>query len=612
MIELQDIAGVWMKVFEPPPRMTVSEWADRFRFLSPESSSNPGKYSSAMTPYAVEWMDSANADNVTGIVLMVASQLGKTEALNNITGYFMDIEPAPILLVQPTIDLAESWSKERLGPMVRDTPALFGKVADVRSRYSGNTILHKTFPGGNIAIAGANAPSGLASRPRRVVQLDEVDRFPPSAGTEGDPCAIAIRRTESYWNPVVILTSSPTVKFRSRIEAEWNLSDQRRWYCPCPKCEHRQTLKWSQVRHEAEDGSDAWYQCESCAARLTDDERRTMVRRGDWRAEFPHRKLRGYHLNGIASLFRHKRGYVSRLHQMVADHLKAKAGGKTTLQTWVNTFLAETWEEEGEGVAWEPLLQRRENWGDFPEKGLVITAGVDVQGDRVEIEFVAHGEGEETWSLDHVVIIGDFNRPEVQADVDEKLQRKWSHPSGVELCVACTCIDSGHKTKAVYAFAKRRAMRRVYAVKGQGGVAIPLVSRPTRRGVEKALLFSVGTDTAKELIYSRLTLSDVGAGYLHFPSDRAEDWFRQLTSEVRVTRYKDGVPYAKFENPSKARNEALDCRVYATAALALLQPNWKKLAVALAPREEKPDAPAPVEKRNYRLRGGGLGYVNNW
>jgi phage terminase large subunit GpA-like protein len=617
-IALQDITKHWFSVFVPPPRMTVSEWANSYRYLSPESSSNPGKYSTAQTPYAVEWMDSVNDPTATGTVLMVASQLSKTECLNNVVGYFVDIEPAPILMVQPTIDLGESWSKERLAPMIRDTPALIGKVADARSRDSGNTILHKTFPGGNLAIAGANAPSGLASRPRRVILLDEVDRYPASAGVEGDPCALAIRRAETYHNPVIFITSTPTVKGRSRVEAEWEVSDKRRLYCPCPKCGHQQTLKWSQVRHTAEDGSDAWLQCEACEEHLTDEQRRQMVRAGQWIAEHPNRRLRGFHLNGIASLFRHKKGYTSRLHQMVADHLKAKANGKETLRTWVNTFLAETWEEEGEAVAWEPLMQRRENWGDFPAGGLVVTAGLDVQGDRVEIEFVAHGEGEESWSLDHQAIIGDFGKPDMQQAVDDALQRKWTHPvSGIELPVACACIDSGHKTKAVYAFTRRRQMRRIYAVKGRGGAGLPLVSRPNKRGIERALLFTVGVDTAKEMIYSRLTESDVGPGYMHFPSDRAEDWFRQLVAEVKVTRYANGVPFSRFENPSKARNEALDLRVYANAALGILQPVWKKLAAAhAAPLEAKPPAPdidagggMKATRAPRRARGG---FASNW
>jgi phage terminase large subunit GpA-like protein len=609
-VALSDIAGHWLGIFTPPPRMTVSEWANARRYLSQESSSNPGKYNSDMTPYAVEWMDSVNDPTASGTILMVASQLGKTEVLNNVVGYFIDIEPAPILMVQPTIDLAESWSKERLAPMIRDTPALRDKVMDARSRDSGNTLLHKTFPGGNIAMAGANAPSGLASRPRRVVLLDEEDRFPTSAGSEGDPASLAIRRTETFWNPVIYETSTPTVKGISRIEARFEESDQRRLWCPCPQCGGYQTLKWSQVRYDADgDGSDAVYQCDRCEAELDDEDRRLMVRKGEWRPEYPERTLRGYHLNGLASLFRHKRGFKNRLHQMVADHLSAKRKGKEVLRTWVNTFLAETWEEEGESVAWEPLMQRRENWGDFPAGGYVITAGADVQGDRVEIEFVAWGAEEESWSIDYVVIMGDFNRPEVQAAVDEQFQRRWQHPCGTEIRVTAAFLDSGHKAKAVYQFTRKRERLKIYACKGRGGPGIPLISRPTRQGQVRAALFSVGTDTAKDIIYSRIQSADLGPGYMHFPSERDETWFRQLTAESKVTRYKDGVPYSKFENPSKARNEALDCRVYALAALQLLNINWRKLADSFRPADKEPEAKPEKTKRAQRK---GSGWVNGW
>lgn len=602
------IASAWFSVFRPPPRMTVTEWANQFRFLSPESSANPGKYSVAMTPYLAEPMDAVTDPRNTGTVLMFAAQLGKTELINNAIGYFIHIEPAPILVVQPTIELGESWSKERFAPMLRDTPALTSLVADAKSRDAGNTILHKTFPGGNLAIAGANAPSGLASRPRRVVMLDEVDRYPSSAGTEGDPCALAIRRTETFHNPVIIRTSTPTIKGLSRIEKDFEASDQRRWYCPCPKCGAEQTMKWPQIRYDKEgDGSDATYQCEACEVLLTDAERVWMVRRGKWVATYPERTDRGYHLCGVANIFRHKQGFKSRLHQMVADHLEAKRKGRETLRTWINTFLAETWEEDGESVPFEPLMQRRENWGEFPAGGLIVTAGADVQGDRIEVEFVAWGEGEESWSLDHVVIMGDFNRPEIQDEFDALLSRTWTHPTGAEIKVTCAFIDSGHKNDAVSKFAKKRERRRIYCCKGRGGPGVPLLSRPTRPGKIRAALFNIGTDTAKDSIYSRLLETNLGPGYMHFPSDRDETWFRQLTAEQRVTRYRDGVPYSHFENPSKARNEALDCRVYALAALQTLAVNWKRLAESFKPAAEKTQKPKR-EPRPARKSG----WVNQW
>ncbi len=609
-IQIADIFRSWLDVFEPPPRMTVSEWSDEYRFLSPESSGQHGKYSTAMTPYAREWMDSINDLDSTGTVLMVGAQLGKTEVLNNMIGYFIDVEPSPMLMVQPTIELGEAWSKERLAPMARDTPRIRDKIADVKSRTSGNTILHKSFPGGNLAIAGANAPSGLASRPRRVVLLDEVDRYPVTAGSEGDPSSLAIRRTETFWNAVIVMTSTPTVKGRSRIETEFESSDQRRYFCDCPRCGFSQTLKWVNVKWEAEDGSDAWLQCEGCKEHLSDEERVEMVHDGKWVPTYPERSLRGYHLPGIASMFRHKKGFKSRLHQMAWENIKAKKAGKETLRTWINTFLAETWEDEGESVPWEPLMARREDWGTFPEGALILTAGVDIQGDRFEVEIVGWGDGEESWSIEHHSVMGDFNSPDTQESLDEILQKKFTHPSGTEIGISCTFIDSGHKTKAVYAFTKPREARRVYSCKGVGGPGVPLVNRPTRRGVERAALFAVGTDTAKELVYSRLSLGGKGSGFMHFPHDRPEDWFRQLTSETKVIRYRNGVPFARFENPSKSRNEALDIRVYASAALSLLRVNWEKLTKTInAPKPTEEDKEKAKAKKKNRRRAG---WVGDW
>jgi len=417
-----EITAKWFDMFRPLPRMLPSEWANQFRYLSPESASNPGKYSTALTPYAIAPMDSVVDVTSTGTVLMWASQLSKTETINNIIGYFIAIEPAPILMVQPTIDLAEAWSKERFSPMIRDTPALSDRVSEQKSRTSSNTILQKSFPGGNIAMAGANAASGLASRPRRVVLLDEVDRYPASAGTEGDPCSLAIRRTETFHNPVVFITSTPTIKDRSRVESEYLQSDQSHWVCKCPKCGFSQVLNWSQIRWTEEDGSDAYYECAGCKTPLDDSDRMKMVRFGKWVADYPKKTKRGFHLNGIASLFPHKRGFKNRLHQMVAEYLDSKAKGKESLKTWTNTFLAETYEDESEAVAWEPLLARRENWGGFPREAYIITAGVDIQGDRVEIEFVGWGTSEESWSLDYLMIMGDFNNLAIQQEVEEALR----------------------------------------------------------------------------------------------------------------------------------------------------------------------------------------------
>lgn len=619
---------------EPPPRLTVAEWADRYRYLSRESSSRPGKYRVDFAPYQREPMECVNSDDVSQIVMMFGSQLGKTEIQNNICGFFIHADPSPILMVQPRVEDAEVWSKERLAPMIRDCPVLTDLVRDPRSRDSGNTVATKLFPGGSISAVGANAPAGLAGRPRRVVLLDEVDRMPASAGTEGDPCALAIRRTESFSNAVVVLTSTPTVKGLSRIETAFMESDQRRWYCPCPRCGFEQVLKWSQVQWPKGEPEKAHYACESCSAELSDSERLAMVRAGHWKPTAPFRGKVGFHLPGIASPFPPRKGYKSRLHQMAEEFLESKHAGAMRLRTWTNTFLAETWEEAGDAFEPGPLMARREDYGaEVPDGVLLLTAGVDVQPDRLECEVVGWGLGEECWGIEYLRIAGSPAVPATWAQLDAALTRGRKRKDGVVMRVAAALVDSGNSTKFVYDFTRTRAVRNVFACKGIGGTGKPLVGRFSRSNSGRVTLFPVGVDTAKELIYSRIGLVDRGAGYLHFPLNYDAEWFDQLTSERKVVHYVKGIRKTVWEK-IRARNEALDCRVYATAALACRTFDLQRLARSVAkpegaglnaggpnestssPDTEEVEAPkqSPTIRQRPALprRSGGSSFVRGW
>lgn len=594
-------------LLSPPPRYTVSQWADAERYLSKESSAMPGKYRSAVAPYQREPMDAVNDRAAQTVCLMFASQTGKTEVLNNIVGFFIASDPSPILVVQPTIELAESWSKERLMPMIRDTAALTGLVKESKSRDSGNTILHKVFPGGNVAMAGANAPSGLAGRPRRVVLLDEVDRYPASAGAEGDPCALAVRRTESFWNSVIVLTSTPTVKGISRIEKEYEQTDMRRWFCPCPHCGEVQHLKWGQVKWPKDKPEEAFYECEKCRQPWDDKQRLAAVRAGEWRATAPFNGKRGYHLNGIASPFKEKKGYRSRMHQMAAQFLEAKAGGRETLKTWTNTFLAETWEEESEKFDALPIMERCEDYGGTVPNGvLVLTAGVDVQGDRIEVEVVGHGEDEETWGLEKFVLYGNFDLPELQNRLDAALEKEYRRADGLPFRVIAAAIDTGHKTKSVYTFCRSRHSRRIYAVKGSPVVGAPTVTARFQK-LSRMWLYTLGTDTLKDALFSRLRIEEVGARYCHFPkgSGYNEEHFKQLGAEEVRLKISHGQPRRVYVKV-RERNEAIDLRVYALAALEILRPNMAALSKQIEPQkpaaveyqlEPAPEHPAPPEKK---------------
>jgi phage terminase large subunit GpA-like protein len=583
-------------------------------------------------------MQDATDMTVESVTMMCASQIIKTTVLENLIGYFIAIDPAPILLVQPTEELAKSFSEERLSPMIRDCPSLAGKVHETRSRDSGNKQLFKKFPGGNIALVGANAPAGLAGRPRRVVLLDEVDRYPASAGKEGDPCALAIRRTESFWNAVIYLTSTPTIKGISRIEAAFEQTDKRRWFCPCPECGHHQHLKWSQVLWGKErlaslkrwhtqpsaerpgtkpatrqtsgtnpnpdcpetptDGSDAIYECESCHAHLTDTQRLAMVLAGEWRATAPFHGKRGYHLNGIASPFKHKKGFRNRLHQMVAGFLEAKRGGRETYKTWVNTFLAETFEEESEKIDLAPLLERGEDYHpkNLPAAVILVTAGVDIQKDRIEVETVGLGLDDESWGIEKHVIQGDTEQDDVwfgPGGLSEFLATEYQRDDGVPLKITSTAIDMRHKGKKVREFIRKCGLPRIYPVYGATGNNPLLVT--TRFNKHYRLrTYAVNGKLAKDTLFARLRIDQPGPRYLHFPKGYGydEEHFRQLTAEVVKTRYSHGFPIQTYEK-IRERNEALDLRVYWLAGLEILRPNLTAIAQHQKPGNGDPGDTTP-------------------
>lgn len=595
------------RTWTPPPRETVSQWADANRMLSPEASAEPGRWFTARAEYLREIMDSVSDPAVRATVVMSSAQVGKTETVNNVVGFHVDRDPAPILVLQPTLEMGQAWSKDRLAPMLRDTPALRGKVRDVRARDSGNTVLHKVFPGGHITIAGANSAASLASRPIRIVLCDEVDRYPPSAGTEGDPVSLAAKRSSTFWNRKLVLTSSPTVKGASRIESAWEESDQRRFYVACPGCAREQPLRWKQVRWDSGRPDTAAYHCEGCDRGWTDAERVAAVTGGRWRASRAFSGTAGFHLNALLSPW-------VRLADLADEFLKAKDFPEK-LRVFVNTVLGESWEDRGgEHLEGDVLLARREPYsGSVPSGVAVIVAGIDVQDDRVEVELLGIGRGEENWSLDYRTIRGDPSTALPWRELDDLLIRKRRRADGVELSVAAACVDTGgHHTQAAYTFCRDRYARRVWAIKGSSEMAKPIWPRkPTRTNIGKVELFLVGTHAAKDLAAGRLRIASPGPGYCHFPDDRDEVYFAQLTAEKVVTKYVKGIPRREWRKVADhARNEAWDCRVYAVCALTGLlsmgvdlDREAERLDALAVSIQTKAPPPAAFRGRNVRSRG---------
>ena len=579
-------------------------------------------YRLSMAPYQKEPMNAVKDSSVQSVTLMWASQTGKTECINNIVAYFICQDPSPILCIQPTLDMADTWSKDRLAPMIRDTAALSKVISTGKARDSGNTLLHKRFLGGHITMAGANSPSSLAARPIRVLLCDEIDRYPASAGAEGDPISLAERRTDTFPNAVIIKTSTPTIKDLSKVENEYNITDKQEWFTPCPKCGEFQVLAWKNVIWEKDQPETAHIVCEHCKAKLDDDDRRNMVSNGEWRATAKFEGKRGYKLNGLNSLFPPKKGFNNRLHQAAAGFLDSKKKGPEGLKTFINTFLAETWEELEATIDGHYLESRREAYkGDIPRGVLVLTCGIDVQADRIEAELVGWGLDEECWGIEYKVIYGDPSQREIWRQLDKWLLERYTTEDSRELPVAAVCIDSGYLTKDVYDFVKPRQPRNVYAIKGLGGFGKPLVSRPSKSSVRGVRLFSIGTDTAKDVVYGRLRIEEEGYGYCHWPfaSGYHEDYFNQLTAEKCVIKTKAGVRERKWILKEGKRNEALDVRIYAMAAMVILNPNFKRIASKAEHKEDAITTPLEKEKpleggfraNTKRFKGKGS-FVKGW
>lgn len=562
-------------ILSPPPVLTVSQWADEYRRLSPEASAEPGRWNTDRAPYQRAIMDAVNDARCEDIIIMSSAQVGKTELILNIIGYYIDYDPSPILALQPTLEMAQTFSKDGLAPMLRDTPALKGKVKDARSRDSGNTILHKTFPGGHITMVGANSAAGLASRPIKVVLMDEVDRYPASAGTEGDPIKLAEKRTTTFWNRKKIKVSTPTIKGRSPIEKEFLTSSMEEWNVPCPCCGKYQPYEWGRIHF-----SDVTMECKFCLEHIS--ERDWKSNPGKWVAAKENNKKRGFHLNELASPWKHWEEIIEDFKEADRDR---KQGDIEKLKTFVNTALGEPWEERGEAADDNVLLSRRERYNaDLPDGVLLVTAGVDVQDDRFEVEITGWGKGYESWGILYKKIKCNLEQEEAWDKLEQFLDTELYFENGNSLLIAATCIDTGgHFTSEAYKFLKKmeRKQKKIFGIKGMGGEGIPLINKISTNNVEKVRIFILGVDSGKEILMTRLKTVDEGPGYCHFPinADRGYDetYIKGLTSEQRVVSVKDNRATLKWVKKSGTRNEPLDLRNYSTAAAEILRPDWDVL-----------------------------------
>ena len=504
------------------------------------------------------------------IVIIKSSQVGFTQGvLGNSLGYFMAEDPAPVLVIQPTLEMAEAWSRDFLAPMIRDTPALVNKVSDPRSREGDSSIRRKQFPGGQLTVIGSNSPSGLRMRPVRVILADEVDAWPVSAGSAGDPLALAQNRSVTFWNSKTLVGSTPLLKHSSVILREYEQSDRRQFHVPCPACNELQTLKWrggdgnnvAGVRWDRGANGEhlpetAAYVCEHCGTLWSDSERHAAVKQGRWIAENPGGSIAGFKVNSLLSPFL-SLGDLAKKFLACKDDIDM-------LKTFINETLGEAWEDAAERVDGASLLSRGESYSpkSVPAGVQIVTAGVDTQSDRLEIQVIGWGAQEESWLLAHEVLHGDPAQSSVWEELDAMLLAPLHNENGRELRIRAACIDTGgHHANQVHTFCRPRRGRRIFPTKGSAGPRPVWPRRASRTHDKRNEVFLIGVDTAKDALYGRLRIGKPGPGYIHFPVGQGfdEEFFRQLTSEQVVTRKREGRPYRVWVLPPGRRNEALDC-----------------------------------------------------
>ena len=611
----QEIERAWRDGLTPDPLLTVSEWSDRHRMLSSKASAEPGRWRTARTPYLKAIMDCLSPTSpVERVVFMKAAQLGATEMGSNWIGYVIHHAPGPMMAVWPTVEMAKRNSKQRIDPLIEESAALAELIAPARSRESGNTILAKEFRGGVLVMTGANSAVGLRSMPVRYLFLDEVDGYPLDVEGEGDAISLAEARTRTFTRRKILIVSTPTISGASAIEREYEASDQRRYFVPCPHCFHRQWLRFEQLRWDKGSPETAAYVCESCDTAIAEHRKTWMLEHGEWRAmaDGSSGKTAGFHLSSLYSPV----GWRSWREIAAAweSAVNKESGSAAAIKTFKNTELGETWVEEGEAPDWQRLLERREDYriGTIPVGGLLLTAGADVQKDRIEVSVWAFGRGKEAWLVEHRVLMGDTARNEVWQSLAAVMRETWTHETGCQLSLSRLALDTGFATQEAYAFVRSVRDARLMAIKGVARGAA-LVGTPTavdattggkklRRGIK---VFSVTGGIAKLEFYNNLRkapeVAEDGmtirypAGFVHLPKVDAEV-LQQLCAEQLITRRdRNGFAVREWQK-MRERNEALDCYVYARAAAAAAgldrfeERHWRELEKQLGiARADPPD-----------------------
>lgn len=620
MKNLNRVFGKSHALLKPPSQMSVSQWASENRYLSTEASAEAGLWRNERTPYLVEVMDSFSDPRIKHIVMVAASQVGKSEVECNLIGYIIDQDPSSILFIHPTLGEAKDFSKLRIAPMIRDCPALKSKVKEAKSRDSGNTILQKSFPGGILTMTGSTEAHALASKPVRYVFGDERDRWAVSAGKEGDPWMLAMARQKTFYNAVSVEVSTPTIRDLSPIADSYQTGTMEKWKSKCPCCGQYHEITWQDIRFSYDEIEKnrkktylvkrVWYICPGCGFETTEE--RMKAQPAHWEADNPEairNGTRSFWLNAFVSPW-------TSWESIIIEFLQAQ-GNPLKMQVVYNTQFGWLWENRGDIESEDTMLARREDYpAELPEGVLVLTAGVDTQDDRMEYEIVGHGMFGETWGIEKGIVLGKPNEQSTWDELDERVfNRKLSFESGVKLRVSWSFVDEGgHYTQSVRQQCQKRVARRVFAIKGLFGQDRPYTSPPKKMNIviNKVIVgqcwqYQLGVDSGKTQIMTNLKVQAPGANYCHFPrrDDYGPAYFTSLLSERLVfnpNRIRNPWEWKKI--PGHERNEALDCRNYAMAAFQVLPANLdqidRRLKAAKGQRVEQPEAIFPAVRRSTK------------
>lgn len=589
-----------LQAFVPPPDLLPSEWAER-NVRIPVGNAVPGLIRFDNAPYQREPMDMLVNPDCHRITLQWAAQVGKTQLALCGQAYHIEMRPVSQMMMQPSEADLKTWLAAKFQPLVDSNPALQARIAKPRGRDGVNNQQMKSYPGGFLMFAWSGSPKTMRGRSAPLIVVDEVDGYEVTA--EGHPVSLIWQRAATFGDQRKLLEiSTPTVRGHSYIEAAFLQGDQRRFHVPCPDCGAWDWLRWENVRWDGRDDEDAEqlpetarYSCPHCGTLWDDGQRKAAIRAGKWVAALPFRGHASYQLSELYSTFR-------RLQDIVRSFLEKRAA--EDMQTFVNVSLAETWEETGEKADAAALQARAEQYpAPVPMGGLVLTAGVDMQPDRLECEVVAWGVGDESWSVDYQTFWGDVLTGDPWDELEAFLSGTYQHESGAQLTIAAACVDTGGtggSTQAAYEWLRGKTGRRIFGVKGVAGWGRPVVAAPSRKISGKRRrpidLFLVGTDEAKLITMRRLKIPAPGPGYCHFPASRGPEWYGQLTAETLITRTHRGFPVRQWHKTAE-RNEALDCRVYALAALKIALPSLRRaqkhVNEALAAREALGEVDVP-------------------